>query len=100
MIIKDYIIEDGYLIIKYANMYFGKESYRQICDLRIYLTADGTELSWPNDNKAELILRKYDNGNQGVAIFKVGNSQNIMVGTYNGVNLKMLKEYSTRVEIE
>lgn len=100
IIIKDYFVEDGYLVVKYANEYFGKESYRQLCDSRIYLMADDTELSWPNDEKANQLQEKYNNQNQSVGVYKVGNSQDIMVGTYDGSRIKILKEYSTTVKIE
>lgn len=100
VIIKDYFVEDGYLVVKYANEYFGKESYRQLCDSRIYITADGSELTWPNEDKAKLLQQKYDTENQYVGIFKVGNSQNIMVGTYDGSSMKLLKDYSTTINIE
>lgn len=98
--IKDYFIEDGYLVVKYANEYFGKESFRQICDLNIYLMADGTELTFPSDDKASDLHQKYDNQNQDVGIYKVGNSQNIMVGIYDGSRIKILKEYSTTINIK
>jgi hypothetical protein len=62
--------------------------------------ADGTELTFPSDDKASDLHQKYDNQNQDVGIYKVGNSQNIMVGTYDGSRIKILKEYSTTINIK
>jgi hypothetical protein len=100
VVIKDYFIEDGYLVAKYVNQYFGNESYRQMCDLGIYITADGIELAFPNDEKASELQQKYNTENQSVGIYKVGNSQNVMVGTYDGSRVKILKEYMTTVKTE
>jgi hypothetical protein len=100
VVVKDYFIEDGYLVVTYANEYFGKESYRQLCDSRIYITVDGIELDFPNDEKASELQQKYNTRNQSVDIYKVGSSQNVMVGTYDGSRVKILKEYMTTVKIE
>jgi hypothetical protein len=100
VLIKDYFIEDGYLVMKYVNEYFGKESYRQFCDASIYLTANGTELEFPNDDKAKLLEQKYTTLNQCLVIYKIEDSQNIMIGTYDMSNVKILKDLSTTIQVK
>lgn len=100
ILIEEYFIEEGYLVVKFANEYFGKESYRQLCDSGIYLTADGNQLVSVDDDKAVLLCQKYDSKNQHVGVYKVGDAKNIMVGTYNGSGIKILKDYSTTVQVK
>lgn len=98
--IKDYFIDGDYLIVRYNQKYFGKDSLRQIFDMSIYVTIDGAEVKEADDDKRNELYSKYDNLKNNVQIFKIGASRNIMVGTYDGSNVKMLKDKSFTVKMK
>lgn len=98
--IKDYFIDGDYLIVRYNEKYFGKERFRQRFHIPIYVTIDGTEVKEVWDDKENELESKYRNFKNNVRIYKIGTSRNIMVGTYDGSNVKILKDKSFTVKIK
>ncbi|NMM64953.1 DUF4179 domain-containing protein [Clostridium sp. P21] len=96
--VKDYFIEGDYLVIKYAQQYNGKEALSNVLDTPIYLTVDGTEMKEAVDDAAKSIRNKYDNNTQPVSVYKIGKSRDIMLGTYDGFNLTIMKDKSITVK--
>lgn len=97
--IKDYFIDEDYLIIKYNEKYFGKDSLRQSADLSIYVTVDDKEDKSDDTEKRAELYGKYNDSKHRMELIKVGASRDIKVGTYDGSNVKLLKDKSITVDI-
>lgn len=97
--IKDYFIDGEYLVVKFNQKYFGKDSLKQTPDMGIYVTLDDDIVNTDVDNKIKEIYAKYSDLEQYINVFKVGSSRNIKIGTYDGSNIKMLKDKSITVNI-
>ena len=91
---KDYFIDGEYLILKYNQRYFGKESSLGIFDMPLYITADGSEVKEASDDIFQRLYSKYADSNEIVRIFKIGGARKLMVGTYDGSDVKILKDKS------
>ncbi|MDP4144183.1 MAG: DUF4179 domain-containing protein [Bacillota bacterium] len=99
--IKDYCLDGDYLIVKYNEMYFGQEALPQLFDNLIYVNADGKEVSEGKDDKRlSELYKKYLNPNCTIRIFEVGKCRNIMVGTYDGSNVKIMKDKAFTVSMK
>lgn len=97
--IKDYFIDGEYLIIKYNERYFGKDSLRQSNHLSIYVTVDDKEEESDDTEKREELYDKYNDSKYRLKLIKVGASRNIKIGTYDCSNVKLLKDKSITVDI-
>jgi len=95
--IKDYFVDGEYLIVRYNQKYFGKDSFVRVLDIPIYVTADGKEVKVAADTKADKLYSKYSDLNENVRAFKVGTATKLMVGTYDGLDVKILKDKSFTV---
>lgn len=98
--IKDYFIDGEYLIVRCDEKYFGKERFRQRFHIPIYVKIDGAEVNEGWGDKENELCRKYHNFNDNVQVFKIGTSRNIMIGTYDGSNVKILKDKSFTVKMK
>ncbi len=98
--VKDYFIDGDYLIVRYNQKYFGKDSLTHMFDMPIYVTIDGTEVKEAGDDKGNELESKYRNFKGYVRVFKIGAERNIMIGTYDGSNVKMLKDKSFTVKMK
>lgn len=96
--IKDYFVKGDYLFVKYVQKYQGKESLNNAIDTPIYLTVNGIELKEAVDNAANSFRNKYTNDIQPISIYKIGKARNIMLGTYNGSNLTIMKDKSVTIK--
>lgn len=98
--IKNYFIEDNYLVVKYVQQYEGKEALMNVANIPMYLVADGTEMKehGMTDTKAEEIYRKYDNRKEPVHVYKIGKARDISIGTYDASNIKIMKDKSITVK--
>lgn len=96
--VKDYFIEGDYLVIKYAQQYKGKEALSNMMGTPIYLTVDGTQIKGAVDAGANSICNRYENDPQSVSIYKIGKSRDIMLGTYDGSDLTIMKDKSITVK--
>lgn len=98
--IKNYFIEDNYLVVKYVQQYEGKEALMNVANIPMYLIADGTEMQEHamTDNKGEEIYRKYDNRKEPVHVYKIGKARDISIGIYDGSNIKIMKDKSITVK--
>ncbi len=97
VLIKDYFIDGDYLIIRYNQKYFGKESLRHPYDTSIYVMAEGSEAKEVDGNEIDRLPHKYDDLNGHIRIFNIGKARNLMVGTYDGLNTKILKDKKVTV---
>lgn len=98
--IKDYLVDGEYLIVKYNEKYFDKEASRGIFDIPVYITADGIEVKEASADKRDELYSKYGNSKDKVDIFEIGTSRKLMIGTYDGSNVKILKDKSFTVDIK
>ena len=98
--ITNYFMDGDYLIVKFHTQYFGKgTSGNSWFSEPLYVTADGKEIN-EYDEKSGLLWRKYYNHNDNVQIFKIGLSRDIMIGTYDGSNVKIMKDKSTTIKLK
>lgn len=96
--VKDYFIEGDYLVIKYAQQYKGKEALNNLLYTQTYLTVDGTQIKEAVDAGAKSIRNRYENDPQPVSVYKIGKSRDIMLGTYDGSDLTIMKDKSITVK--
>lgn len=97
--ITNYFKDGEYLIVEYSQKYFGKESLRGIMDAPIYIMADGNEIK-EDGPEAEILYNKYGNFKEQIKICKIGTASNIQIGTYDGTNIKLLKDQSFTVDVK
>ncbi len=99
--VTNYFMDGDYLIVKFHSQYFGKgNSGNSWFSLPLYVTADGKAVEGKGDDeKANLLWQKYYNHNENVQIFKIGSCKDIMIGTYDGSNVKIMKDKSTTIKL-
>lgn len=64
----------------------------------IYLTVDGTQIKEAVDAGANSIRNRYENDPQPTCVYKIGKSRDIMLGTYDGSDLTVMKDKSITVK--
>ena len=97
--ITNYFMDGDYLIVKYNQEYFGKGTGYSWFSLPVYVTADGKEIKG-DDEESYRVLDKYYNYHENVRVFKIGSSRNIMIGTYDDSNVKIMKDKSYTIKIK
>lgn len=97
--ITNYFKDGEYLIVEYNQKYFGKESFRGIVDAPIYIMADGNEIK-EDGPEAETLYNKYQNTKERIKICKIGTASDIEIGTYDGTNIRLLKDQSFTVDVK
>lgn len=99
--IKNYFIDGDYLVVKYNQKYFGKDSLTCPFDIPIYVMGKGNKIEEISDyKKIDTIYNKYHNSNDNMSVFKVGKERDLMVGTYDGANVKILKDKAITIKLK
>lgn len=98
--IKDYFIDGDYLVVRYNQKCFGKDNLDTFA-IPIYVMSKGNKIEEISDyQKIDTIYSKYKKPNEYMGVFKVGKERDLMVGTYDGADMKILKDKAITIKLK